>query len=108
MSGNVGGQAPDPVTIDEVVFHNLELSKLIPEHIERHGFSWLKRDFSTFTEQWRRVRAKCEEPLDLCDWCKRKFADGDRIALAQPKAARERNWVLCQSCADEMEGGPRE
>lgn len=81
---------------------NLSLSRRIPARVHTETFTWLKRDFSIYNADWRRIRAKMKEPFDDCDWCKRKFADGEHMALAgRPKG---RNFILCHGCVDEMEG----
>lgn len=81
----------------------LALSRIVPVHIERHDFRWLKRDFTVMNADYRRIREKCGGTMMECHWCHHKFADGETIGLAQPEAFGQGNWALCQSCCDEME-----
>lgn len=87
---------------DRLVFNNLELSKVIPEHVQRHRFKWLKRSFWKYTADWRRIRGK--DPIDSCRWCGRQFEEGESMSLAGPEKGA--NWIVCEPCADQMEGNP--
>lgn len=79
----------------------MHLSRIVPQHVHRQDFTWLKRDFSTMDANYRRIRAKVGGGMDRCDWCEYSFVDGDTMALAgRPKG---RNWVLCQTCVQMAE-----
>jgi hypothetical protein len=80
------------------------LSKIVPQHVHRQDFTWLKRDFTVMSPGYRRIRAKVGGGMEKCDWCGHEFADDEVMALAgRPKG---RNWVLCQTCAEMAEKGP--
>ena len=79
----------------------MKLTKMIPARRKTIEFEWLKKDFCTFGEDWRRARKAMKDSLDKCFWCKSDFKDGDIIALGGCKIG---NKVLCQKCAYEAEG----
>ena len=59
----------------------MQLSKRIT-HIER--FNWCKKDFMKMCQKYRKIRSRLRNPMDKCHWCKRKFIDGEIMALSQP------------------------
>ena len=76
----------------------MKLSKRIAARTKTVHFNWCKKDFTTFSESYRKIRAKCQRPGFHCRWCHRAFVDGETLALAQPKYGA--NWILCGDCAD--------
>jgi hypothetical protein len=76
---------------------NVHLSKVIPQHVSRQDFTWIRRDFALMDHDYRAIRAKVGGGMERCDWCEYAFADGDMMALAGRPAGR--NWMLCQTCA---------
>ena len=75
----------------------MKLEKTIPSHKKSVEFYAIKKDFSNYTEGWRRIRSKMHKKLDSCEWCSTPFQDGDCIALGFSRT--HRNMVLCQGCA---------
>lgn len=80
----------------------MKLSRKIPARTETILFNWCKKDFLKMSQGYRNIRAKMSSKMDTCFWCKHRFKDGEMMALAQPKAGR--NKVLCQKCAGKLLG----
>lgn len=83
---------------------NLQLSRVVPQHVHREQFEWLKRNFMTFGEfrGYRQRKHIALEPFDKCWWCKVPFTDTDIMHLAGRKKG---NRALCDHCADQMIAG---
>lgn len=83
-----------------------ELKKIIPEHVKRYRVLWLKQNFTTMSERYRRIRLDCGGSMLDCFWCEKKFKDGEKIALASLQSINGKiggNKTLCQSCAGLVE-----
>ena len=61
---------------------------------------WVAECFSTFNQDWIRIRSGHKYKANTCFKCENKFQIGDTIGLASFKEAG--NKVLCQKCAKEM------
>lgn len=54
--------------------------------------------------QYRAIRACARKKNTSCGWCRRRFTDGEWMALAIPEGGQRRgNMVLCQECASQIE-----
>lgn len=69
----------------------MQLTKQIPARTKTMSFKACSKNYTTLADGWRKV---------CCFWCKRKFENGDAMALALAQKGRSR--VLCQSCAAEL------
>ncbi len=76
----------------------MQLSKVIPTHKKVVEFNWCKKDWLQISPRYREIRGKSRNPMDSCFWCGHKFADGEMMALAQPKTGT--NKTLCSTCAE--------
>ena len=75
-----------------------KLTKIIPARRVTENFMWVRREWMTFG-QYRNARETHKMSVDRrCFWCKKKFEDGDQIALA---GRRRGNKLLCVECAEE-------
>ena len=78
----------------------MELRKRIPARTHVEKFNRCITDFMEMSQEYRDIRARFQNKMDSCHWCKRKFVDGEMMALAQP--TKGKNKVLCLSCAYEL------
>lgn len=80
----------------------MRLKKLVPKNSQTRTLEILsiKNDWLKMSPVFRSIRGNFRNKMDRCHWCKRKFQDGDTMALAiTPKG----NKTLCQQCAGEVE-----
>jgi len=76
----------------------MKLSRRIPAHTHTEKYNWCRKDYFEMSPRFRAIRSKSRNKLDKCHWCKHHFADGEKMAIAQPVTGR--NTVLCPLCAD--------
>lgn len=62
---------------------------------------WIKKEFLPYDDTFREARARMRTKLNKCQKCKRKFEDGEMMALAC--FAKKGNKPLCRKCADELD-----
>lgn len=67
---------------------------------ERFDPLWLRRRFTTMSENYRNIRRNLN-PMDTCCKCDRVFKDDQTINLCCVKG--KGNVVVCDSCADDIE-----
>lgn len=72
-----------------------KLSKRIPARTRTVEFYHVKLDFTTATPTFFNVRASIRSSIS-CFWCKRKFEEGETIALGFMIRG---NKMLCSQCA---------
>jgi hypothetical protein len=77
------------------------LTKMIQAKRKTAKAKWCKKDFTIFSEDYKRARQRLKRPMDTCWWCRHAFSLGDTIALACFNDSG--NQVLCQMCANELE-----
>lgn len=78
----------------------LQLSRIVPEHVEVFTFLEIGIDWATMTLEWRAMRSTMDDPLDSCFWCEHKFEDGEKMSLGISSAG---NKMLCRKCVDLVE-----
>ena len=78
----------------------MQLSRQISAITKTFTASKCFKDFVTMDQAYRNVRARSREPMDGCHWCKHRFQDGEKFALAICETGG--NKVLCNGCADEL------
>ena len=78
----------------------LKLSKIVPARRKTEEFTGVRKDFITMSPRYREIRSKMNNTMCLCHWCKRRFDDGEGMALAS--RPRKTNVVLCHNCADDL------
>ena len=61
---------------------------------------WVKVDFSTYSEDFIRIREKMRYKCSNCFKCHKPFNLGDIVGLAAFKEVG--NKVLCKQCAEEI------
>jgi len=61
---------------------------------------WIRSEFSSYGEGWKRVRANLSYKADRCFWCDRMFDDGESIALIA--LLKVGNKVFCENCANKL------
>ena len=62
---------------------------------------WVKVDFSTYGEEWIRIRGTMQYKANKCFKCDKPFEMGDTIGIACFKNVG--NKVLCKACAEEID-----
>ena len=92
---------------NDVQFGNAALSRIVPAHRHTMEFNWVNRDFMVMSPKFREIRAKLRKPMDACKWCGHPIADGEMMALAQPKKPGSANVILCQGCAALATSNPK-
>jgi len=79
----------------------VSLSKKIPARTVTLEVIECSLNFAKMTPRFRDIRSRSKNPMDVCFWCKHRFADDETLALAiTPKG----NKALCQSCGEKAGG----
>lgn len=88
----------------------VKLTRKIPARTETLQVDWYKRDFITYSERFRQIRAKSRNRFDKCFLCKHGFIVGDQLTLAHFAGIRG-NKAVCNDCVqkiDQAEAAERE
>ena len=80
----------------------MEFKREIPARVELFRAKWCKREFTTVSPTYRKIRGQIGGGLLECFMCDAGFIDGDKIALAYFEG--HGNEALCQKCADKLIG----
>ncbi len=78
----------------------MKITRIIPARRLTLEAKWCHKEFCVIGPEYRAIRARCAKPMDSCFWCRRKFVDGEMMALAC--FLKIGNEVLCQECAQEL------
>jgi hypothetical protein len=61
---------------------------------------WIMSGFTTYTEDYIKIRSRSDYKADTCIKCNHKFEINESIALAAFKSIG--NKVICEPCAKEL------
>ena len=81
----------------------MKLTRTRPASTVEFTATACKLDFRKMSQEFRKIRSRCRNPLDRCEWCKHPFADGEMMALAFSDTKNNKgNKMLCQTCATDL------
>lgn len=78
----------------------MKFTRHIPARQETFVATWVQQAFMIMSQRHRDIRSGSRNKMDSCFKCRRKFEDGETLALACFEKIGNR--TLCQSCADEL------
>jgi uncharacterized CHY-type Zn-finger protein len=78
----------------------MQFTLQVPSRTVTYKATWCRLEWQEMDDRYREIRSRSRNPMTACFWCKRKFENGDMMALAHFE--NKGNKTLCQTCAKEL------